>query len=49
MARSLSCQCACQCGRSKFTVSGRPLAQLYCHCKICQALYRQPRADVTIC
>jgi len=48
VARSLNCQCACQCGRSKFTVSGRPPARLYCHCKICQALYRQPRADVTI-
>ena len=48
MARSLKYQCACQCGRSTFTVSGRPLARLYCHCEICQALYRQPRADVTI-
>ncbi len=48
MARSLGYQCACQCGGSKFTVGGRPLARLYCHCEICQALYRQPRADVTI-
>jgi len=48
VARSLRYQCACQCGRSKFTVSGRPLARLYCHCEICQALYRQPCADVTI-
>jgi len=48
MARSLSYQCACQCSRSEFTASGRPLARLYCHCQICQALYRQPRADVTI-
>ncbi len=48
MARPLNYQCACQCGRSKFTVSGAPLARLYCHCQICQALYKQPRADVTV-
>jgi hypothetical protein len=48
MAQSLNCQCACPCGRSKFTVGGKPIARLYCHCRICQALYRQPRADVTI-
>ena len=48
MARPLNYQCACQCGRSKFTVSGEPLARLYCHCRICQALYKQPRADVTV-
>lgn len=48
MARPSKYQCACQCGRSKFTVSGEPLARLYCHCQICQALYRQPRADVTV-
>jgi len=49
MARPLKYQCACQCGRSKFAVSGTPLARLYCHCQICQTLYKQPRADVTIC
>jgi len=48
VARLLKYQCACQCGRSTFTVSGRPLTRLYCHCEICNALYRQPRADVTI-
>lgn len=48
MATSPKYQCACQCGRTTFTVSGRPLARLYCHCQICQALYRQPRADVTV-
>jgi hypothetical protein len=46
--RPLKYQCTCQCGQSKFTVTGRPLARLYCHCEICQALYRQARADVTI-
>jgi hypothetical protein len=48
MVGSRTYQCACQCGRSRFTVSGRPLARLYCHCRICQELYRQPRADVTV-
>jgi hypothetical protein len=41
-------RCACGCGRIEFTVTGRPLARFYCHCEICQALYRQPRADVTV-
>jgi hypothetical protein len=27
---------------------GTALARLHCHCQICQALYKQPRADVTI-
>jgi hypothetical protein len=48
MAGSPTYQCACRCGWTNFAVSGRPLARLYCHCRICQALYRQPRADVTV-
>jgi hypothetical protein len=48
MAGSPTYQCACRCGRTSFAVTGRPLARLYCHCQICQALYRQPRADVTV-
>ena len=48
MAGSPTYQCACRCGQSEFVVTGRPAARLYCHCEICQALYRQPRADVTV-
>jgi hypothetical protein len=29
-------------------VSGTPVTRLICHCTICQALYKQPFADVTV-
>lgn len=40
--------CACHCGASQFSVSGTPVTRLICHCTRCQALYRQPFADVTV-
>jgi hypothetical protein len=40
--------CACPCGASRFTVVGYPIARLLCHCTICQSLYRQTHADVTV-
>jgi len=39
--------CACRCGESGFGVSGVPVTRFFCHCTICQAIYRQPFADVT--
>ena len=39
--------CACACGRSTFRVGGPPVSRFYCHCNICQSVYRQPFADVT--
>jgi hypothetical protein len=45
--KPLSQACACSCGAAKFTVNGRPITRLLCHCLICQSIYRQPFADVT--
>ena len=39
--------CACLCGASRFTVAGNPIGRFFCHCKICQKVYRKPFADVT--
>jgi hypothetical protein len=39
--------CACLCGASRFTVAGEPIGRLFCHCTICQKVYRKPFADVT--
>jgi hypothetical protein len=39
--------CACLCGASRFTVAGRPIGRFFCHCRICQKVYRKPFADVT--
>ena len=40
--------CACTCGASKFAVDGKPIGRFLCHCSICQSLYKQPYADVTV-
>lgn len=40
--------CACPCGASHFAVAGHAITRLFCHCTICQLLYRQPHADVTV-
>ena len=39
--------CACLGGESRFTVAGEPIGRFFCHCTICQMLYRKPFADVT--
>ena len=39
--------CACLCGASRFTVAGEPIGRFFCHCTICQKVYRKPFADVT--
>ena len=47
-AATLNQKCSCPCGKSVFTAKGTPLGRFHCHCKICQTLYRQPFADVTV-
>lgn len=48
MARSpVNQSCACACGQSTLAVNGTPALRLFCHCQICQAIYKQPYADVT--
>jgi len=39
--------CSCPCGASRFAVDGNPIGRFFCHCTICQKIYRQPFADVT--
>jgi hypothetical protein len=43
----VSQDCACLCGASRFAVHGRPIGRFFCHCTICQRVYRKPFADVT--
>lgn len=43
-----SLQCACPCGHTTFEVTQRPFARFFCHCTICQTLYKLPFADVTV-
>lgn len=44
---SVNQTCACPCGQSTFTVSGVPISRFFCHCEICQSLYKHPFSDVT--
>jgi hypothetical protein len=39
--------CACLCGASRFAVQGEPIGRFFCHCTICQSVYRKPFADAT--
>lgn len=38
----------CSCGRSSIHVQGPVIGRFFCHCTICQSLYQEPCADVTI-
>jgi len=40
--------CQCPCGKTAFTVRATPFLRFYCHCLICQELYKQPYVDVTV-
>jgi len=40
--------CQCQCGATKFTITGKPIVRVFCHCTICQAFNHAAYADVTI-
>jgi hypothetical protein len=39
---------SCPCGAAAFSVRAKPLARFYCHCLICQSVYKAPFADVTV-
>lgn len=45
--RSVNQSCACTCGQSVLRVSGSPISRVFCHCRICRSVYREPFADVT--
>jgi len=38
----------CVCGRTGFTVQGKPLLRAFCHCTICQRFNQAPYADITL-
>lgn len=40
--------CQCPCGASKFTLNQAPKARFFCHCKICQEVYRKPYSDAIV-
>lgn len=39
---------SCPCGQTTFSVKGKPVLRFFCHCQICQTLYQEPCADVTV-
>lgn len=39
---------SCSCGAAAFSLRAKPLTRFYCHCLICQRLYKAPFADVTV-
>lgn len=41
-------QTSCDCGNSQVAVTGKPLMRFICHCKICQAVYQAPYADILV-
>lgn len=43
-----SSQAQCDCGATRFYVSGPALLRAYCHCTICQAYNQGPFADVCL-
>ena len=40
--------CQCQCGATRFTITGKPLVRMFCHCTICQEFNQAAYGDVTI-
>ncbi|KZX76839.1 hypothetical protein A3715_12445 [Oleiphilus sp. HI0009] len=44
----MSHQCSCPCGKTKFTVEKTPAVRFFCHCEICQALYKSNYSDVCV-
>ncbi len=46
--KPLAWQCACPCGSSHITVTGKPVMRFLCHCTTCQRLYRTAFADIVI-
>lgn len=41
-------ECQCPCGATKFTIQGKPLVRVFCHCTICQEFNQAAYSDVTI-
>jgi len=41
-------EAACPCGAARFTLSRMPKTRFFCHCTICQKVYKRPFSDVTV-
>lgn len=39
---------SCSCGAARLTLTALPRHRFFCHCTMCQAVYRAPFADVTV-
>ncbi len=49
MNHSISEQkCSCECGEAKFTLKGKPLVRMFCHCTICQEFNESDFSDITV-
>lgn len=48
MSKKIQQLCQCQCGKTKFTIQGEPIARIACHCTICQEFNNAAFADITI-
>ncbi len=46
--QSVNQSCACGCGKSTLNIHGSPISRFFCHCQICQSLYKKAFADVTV-
>ena len=40
--------CQCSCGGVKLKVKEPLITRFFCHCKICQSVYKKPFADATV-
>ena len=48
MVTSLNQECECQCGKTKFTIKGKPIIRMVCHCQTCQEFNQADFGDVTL-
>ena len=46
--QNLEQKCHCECGKTEFTIKGKPLMRMFCHCTICQEFNEADFSDVTI-
>lgn len=38
----------CDCGSTRFSIQGKPIVRMYCHCTICQEFNNAPYGDITV-
>lgn len=40
--------CSCSCGSVKLRINEPLITRFFCHCEICQSVYKKPFADATV-